>query len=669
MIKLNSLNKEQREAVMHKDGPVVVVAGAGTGKTRTIAYRTAYLLEQGVEPSQILAITFTNKAAREMRERISKMVGEEICSQLTVRTIHSLCVRILREDFDRLGRDPEFSIYDTSDQVGLIRKALVDNGFDPQKNDPRTLLWRIGTVKNLFPAVETEDFQDPVFSTVYHAYNSLLEKNNAVDFDDLLLCTAKLLRKKSVLGKYQDRYRYIMVDEYQDINGCQYDLIKKLAAAHGNLYVVGDDDQSIYGWRGAQVQNILNFERDFKKAREIKLEQNYRSTGTILEAAYEVIKNNQVRRDKKLWTTGARGDLIVVIEAQDENEEAQKVIDYIVALKHKYKMHYGDFAILYRTNAQSRLFEEKFVRLGISYIMVGGTRFFERREIKDVTAYLRAMSNSEDELSLLRIINFPARGIGKKTIERIQQSAIENKIPLFEALANAADCEEFTAKTREGIKSLLSIFGDMRVAAVKNPGNPEQVMKVLFKEVDFRKAYEKACSDANDAKRRFDNVQELLNAVIDFQTAEPGATIEGFLENVALMSDEQEIEEELREDSVVLMTLHSAKGLEFKHVFLVGVEEGYLPHERSEAEGSVDEERRLFYVGMTRARKRLFISHSFNRRRFGDSIPRKPSRFLEEIPAHLVTDGGEDGIEEAREEASQEIARKHLARMQQMFGE
>jgi DNA helicase II / ATP-dependent DNA helicase PcrA len=666
-LKLTSLNEQQREAVLHVDGPIVVVAGAGTGKTRTIAFRTAHLIETGVPPASILAITFTNKAAREMRERISKMVGKETCGMMTVSTIHSLCARILREDIGVLGRDPKFTIFDASDQAGLVRRALVEHGFDPQKYDPRALLWRIGTVKNIFPSAEHEDFNDPLFVRVYETYNKLLEQNNALDFDDLLVFTEKLFENKKVLKKYQDRFRYIMVDEYQDINGCQYSLVRKLASGLRNLYVVGDEDQSIYGWRGARVENILNFEKDFKGARAIKLERNYRSTSFILEAANAVIRNNETRRPKKLWTDKKEGTPVSAIESADEADEASRVISYIIAEKQNHKLRFGDFAILYRTNAQSRLFEEKLVRLGVAYIIVGGTRFFERREIKDVVAYLRAALNPEDEVSLSRIINFPARGIGKTSLEKIREKAAAAKTPLMNAVRLSLSDENIPKKARDGLRLFVGIIDELNKISESAPCRPFDVVRALCEKVDFKKTYEQACTDANEARRRFENVGEFTNAVAEYQRSEPKPTLEGFLENIALMSDEQEIEEDLREDSVVLMTLHSAKGLEFKAVFIVGVEEGYIPHERSEAEGGLEEERRLFYVGMTRARNRLFLSYARSRRRFGESIPRKPSRFIGEIPCHLIEFENREEMDRAIEEAGRVIAEQSIAKIQSLF--
>ncbi|HPI77340.1 MAG TPA: exodeoxyribonuclease V subunit gamma [bacterium] len=665
---LKGLNEQQREAARHVDGPIAVVAGAGTGKTRTIAHRAAYLIEErGVDPSGILAVTFTNKAAREMRERISKMIGSEVCALMTVRTIHSLCSMILREDFSALGRSGEFTICDSSDQTSLVRRALVENGFDPKKNDPVSLLWRIGAVKNAFPDVDREEFEDPVFARVWSTYNKALESANSVDFDDLLIFALKLLGKKEIRTKYQKRFRYIMVDEYQDVNGCQYEIIKRLAAGHGNLYVVGDDDQSIYGWRGAQVKNILNFEQDFKQARVVKLERNYRSTPQILEAAYAVIKNNVERRDKKLWTSEKGGDLVGIIESADETEEAARVVDYIIAEKHSKGLKYGDFAILYRTNAQSRLFEEKLMRHAVSYIMVGGTRFFERREIKDVTAYLRMVANPEDETAALRAAAFPPRGIGKTSLEKIRERAFEEKKPILSAMREAAGAGWLNAKAAEGLRGFVALCDALDEIRRRLPKQPLEMAKKLVGSVNFKAGYERAGADKNEAARRMDNIAEFVNAVEEYQRNEPDSSLEGFLENIALMTDERETELEQKEDSVTLMTLHSAKGLEFKYVVLVGAEEGFTPHERSNFEWELEEERRLFYVGMTRARKKLLISYAGSRRRYGESLLRKPSPYVAEIPPALLTSEDNEEIERAREAAAESISEGHRARMRAML--
>ncbi len=665
MINFNALNREQRDAVRCVKGPVVVVAGAGTGKTRTIAYRTAHMLEVGIEPGAILAITFTNKAAREMRERISAMVGFDTCTDITISTIHSLCARILRDDIDKVGRDTSFTIFDTSDQVGIIRKALAKHGFDPRKNEPRALQFGISTLKNIYPPVDVDDIADPVMSRVFPTYNKMLEDNNALDFDDLLLFAIRVLDIPECRDRYRERFRYVMVDEFQDINDIQYGIVRRLVGKRSNIYVVGDDDQSIYGWRGAVVDNFLNFEEDFAGAREVKLERNYRSTGVILEASGAVIENNEKRRRKKLWTSGKAGDPIGMIEALDEQDEATLVIDCIVGDKQRLNMKYGDFAILYRTNAQSRVFEEKLVRMGISYILIGGTRFFERKEIKDMTAFLRVMHNPEDETALLRVINYPPRGIGATSLDRIRDAALEARRPLFHCLEYAVHSDNIPKKARKGVARFLEVIEAARQKL--KAGGLATAGKFIVDELDIENAVRKSYSDRNEADRRFMNVEEWINSLIEYESNEPKPTIEGYLENVALMTDEQEVDTELKEDSITMMTVHSAKGLEFHTVFIVGAEEKLLPHEKSIQDGSIDEERRLFYVAMTRARRKLYISYAAERRRYGETQPRITSRFVGEIPEELFSYQSVKDIEERRLESGKKLASTSLKRIAMML--
>lgn len=667
MINFKALNKEQREAVRRVKGPVVVVAGAGTGKTRTIAYRTAHMIDSGVRPSSILAITFTNKAAREMRERISAMVGHETCSQITISTIHSLCARILREDIESIdaGRDTGFTIFDTSDQTGIIRKALAEHNFDPRKNDPRTLLFAIGAIKNIYPPVATGEIADPVISRVLPTYNEMLRACNALDFDDLLLLAAAVLDVPACREKYRDRFRYIMVDEFQDINDVQFGIVRRLVDKKKNIYVVGDDDQSIYGWRGAVVDNFLNFEEDFTGAREIKLERNYRSTAVILQAAGAVIENNEKRRNKKLWTSDRTGEPITMIEPLNERDEATLVIDSIIGEKQKRNLKYGDFAILYRTNAQSRLFEEKFMRMGISYILVGGTRFFERKEIKDMTAFLRVMHNPEDETALLRVINYPPRGVGATSLDRIRDAAIEARRPLFHYLEYAAQGDDIPARARSGIFAFLELIeaGRQKLASA----GLAAAGRFFVEELDIENSIRKAYSDRNEADRRFMNVEEWINSLVEYEAHEPKPTIEGYLENVALMTDEQEVDTELKEDSVTMMTVHSAKGLEFHTVYIVGAEEKFMPHEKSIQDGSIDEERRLFYVAMTRARRKLCISAAAERKRYGNKEPRITSRFVGEIPEELFSYESVKDIAERRKESGKRLASESMKRIAQLL--
>lgn len=665
MLDLMSLNEMQREAVLAVDGPVAVIAGAGTGKTRTIVFRTAFLLSRGIKPENILSITFTNKAAREMRDRISSMVGKETCAAMTVSTIHSMCARILRDDIAVLGREPKFSIFDTSDQQGLIRRALVDHGLDPKKHDPYVLLSRISAVKSIFPPVDADDFADQVLYKIFHAYNTLLEKNNALDFDDLLGFTVRVLNNKKVREKYQERYHYIMVDEFQDINDIQYQIVRHLTGDRKNLYVVGDDDQSIYGWRGAVVDNILEFEEDFPGAKVIMLEQNYRSTGNILAASGALIENNEKRRKKKLWTTGDAGELIGLYGMANDMEEASLVIDMIYTEKQLDRYKYGDFAILYRTNAQSRPFEEKLMRMGISYTMIGGTRFFERKEVKDMTSFLRILANPEDDVALLRVINFPTRGIGASSIEKFQAMALEVKSAMFPLIHKAADNADIPIKARDGIKAFMKIMDEAR-GKLETDGLAETA-RFLFSELKIEETFAKLYQDKNEFDRRLDNVREWVNAVADYHYTERNPTIEGFLENVALMTEEKEEDIDLKEDSVVLMTMHSAKGLEFKVVYIVGAEEKIIPHDRSIKDGTVDEERRLFYVGMTRAKKKLRITYADERRQFGETTRRLPSRFIGETPANLLTEESPEEMEEMRKEANRVAADVGMEKLRKLM--
>ncbi len=664
-VKLATLNKEQREAVLHIDGPIVVVAGAGTGKTRTIVYRTANLIESGIPPPSILAITFTNKAAREMRERISAMIGREKCGEMTISTIHSLCVRILRQEISTLGREPSFTICDSSDQAAIVRRALRDNNFNPEQHDPRNFLSRISAVKSIFPPVDELSFNDPVFAIIYKAYQTHLEKNNLLDFDDLLSFAARALEDKKICLKWSEKYRYVMVDEFQDVNDIQYYIVRRLVSAHKNIYVVGDDDQSIYGWRGAVVDNILNFEHIFTGAKIVKLERNYRCTGNILRAATEVIANNSQRRPKTLWTEAAPGDPITIIEVENESIEADAVVSRIMAEHTTSNRNYGDFAILYRTNAQSRPFEEKLMALGMRYIMVGGTKFYERKEVKDMNSYFRVAHNHEDEEALLRIINFPPRGIGKTTKDKLLATAVARGVPLLDVLREASTGDTVSRKAADGIRSLLAILDNIK-ASSEGP-RLANAARELVAALDIKNVLENTNSDKNEAARRFENVEEWVNAVTDYCLSDTAPSLAGFMEHVTLSTDERELDTELREDAVTLMTVHSAKGLEFKYVFIAGVEQNNFPHERSIAEGGIEEERRLFYVAMTRARKKLFLTFARNRRRMGESFHRRQSMFIAEIPDSTVTWEGNAEMAAAQEIASQMAEERGLSMLAALF--
>ena len=621
-INWKKLNDAQRDAVRITQGPVLVVAGAGTGKTRTIAFRTAHLLDSGADPGNILGITFTNKAARSMRERVSALVGRDTAALITLSTIHSLCARILRQDIAALGRDPQFS---------------------------------------------AQAFDDPQALAIYNRYNALLEKNNALDFDDLLLFAARLLRDhKDVLAKYHQRYRFLMVDEFQDINNVQYDLLFLLAQGSGNIYAVGDEDQSIYGWRGACMDHIRNFEKAFPGARIVKLEKNYRSTQQILEASNVLISHNAGRRDKRLVSARGPGFGVRVLAAASDRDEAEAVIDRIISEKHKTHLKFSDFGVLFRTNAQSRLFEEMLINRGIAYVLVGGTKFYERKEIKDLLAYLRFAANPQDAAALDRIINYPTRGIGKKSVDAIVDYAMARGKPAGFALRDADLLTQLPDRARTGVEFFCAIMDEFRERGSQRP--MANSVRWLIEQLKFKDVLEKASDNVNDARRRLDNMHELVSSMADYEAANRAqASLAGFLENAALLTDERESDEDLKEDSVALMTMHSAKGLEFTVAFVVGCEEGYLPHERSmDTDAEIQEERRLMYVGMTRAMKRLFLSWAGARRRFGDMIRRKPSRFLAEIESAVEYDDMDHVRDQARD-AYRDIAKSKFDRFKKLF--
>lgn len=634
---LQGLNKEQALAVQTTDGPMLILAGAGSGKTKVLTCRIAHLLQQGVAPYRILAITFTNKAAAEMRERVDRMAGET-AKDVWLFTFHAFCARLLRRDIDKLeGYGNNFAIYDTSDAQNVVKQVLKEMNLDEKRFQPAGLCARISSAKNqlLSPvdyAKAANDFYEEKAAQIYASYQEKLRQNNALDFDDLLLLTVQLLQENAeVREKYQDKFQYIMVDEYQDTNHVQYLLTKLLAGKHRNICVVGDADQSIYGWRGADIQNILDFEKDYPDAKLIKLEQNYRSTQVILDAANAVIENNTGRKPKNLWTDNGTGREITYFQAMDERDEARFVIEQLQRLQQEEKMRLGDMAVLYRTNTQSRVFEEMLIKSGISYNMVGGTKFYERKEIKDILAYLRVIFNPNDSLSLLRIINVPRRGIGDATLGRLQVYAAENGLHLFEVLSNAAAVPGLNSRFVGKLDELSGIIFELMGEAEEVP------VKQLIEDVMQRTGYleELQLSKNVQDQSRVDNLMELLSVAEDFAKGGEENTLENFLANVALVSDIDDAE--LGEDAVTLMTLHSAKGLEFPVVFLAGMEEGIFPHARTLMdEEEIEEERRLCYVGITRAEKYLFMSNARMRTIYGHTVSYPPSRFLQEVPRGLL---------------------------------
>ena len=634
---LTGLNKEQQQAVQHTEGPLLILAGAGSGKTKVLTVRIAHLLAQGVNPYEILAITFTNKAAKEMKSRVEGLVGD-VANRIWLSTFHSFCAKFLRFELDNfLGYNSNFTIYDTSDSQAVIKAALKALNLDDKYYPVGAMIGAISDAKNklLFASdfrKQARDFYQEKVADVYEYYERELRKNNALDFDDLLLVAVKLLQSnEAVLDKYSKRFRYVMIDEYQDTNHAQYLLAKLLASHWKNIAVVGDADQSIYAWRGADIQNILDFEKDYPNCTSIKLEQNYRSTKIILDAANAVIENNEGRPKKNLWTDKTEGAKIQHFTAQSEHEEAAFIGDTIAKKHDIHGVPYGDMAILYRTNAQSRVLEEALIKRALPYTMVGGTKFYDRKEIKDVLAYLRVLYNPFDDLSLLRIINVPKRSIGATTVAKLQDYARANGTSLFMTLTQLHLVDTIKGKTKEKLEE----FGILIFTLVAEMED-KTVLDILESILD-RTGYLAQLEESTDPQdqARVENIGELLSVAKDFQDTNPTGTVEDFLEQVALVNDVDSFEQE--ESKVTLMTLHAAKGLEFPIVFLGGLEEGLFPHSRTLMNPEeIEEERRLAYVGITRAEKELYISNATTRTVFGRTSSYLPSRFIDEIPEELV---------------------------------
>ena len=634
---LTGLNKEQQQAVQHTEGPLLILAGAGSGKTKVLTVRIAHLLAQGVNPYEILAITFTNKAAKEMKSRVEGLVGD-VANRIWLSTFHSFCAKFLRFELNNfLGYNSNFTIYDTSDSQAVIKAALKALNLDDKYYPVGAMIGAISDAKNklLFASdfrKQARDFYQQKVADVYEYYERELRKNNALDFDDLLLVAVKLLQSnEAVLDKYSKRFRYVMIDEYQDTNHAQYLLAKLLASHWKNIAVVGDADQSIYAWRGADIQNILDFEKDYANCTSIKLEQNYRSTKIILDAANAVIENNEGRPKKNLWTDKTEGAKIQHFTAQSEHEEAAFIGDTIAKKHDIHGVPYGDMAILYRTNAQSRVLEEALIKRALPYTMVGGTKFYDRKEIKDVLAYLRVLYNPFDDLSLLRIINVPKRSIGATTVAKLQDYARANGTSLFMTLTQLHLVDTIKGKTKEKLEE----FGILIFTLVAEMED-KTVLDILESILD-RTGYLAQLEESTDPQdqARAENIGELLSVAKDFQDTNPTGTVEDFLEQVALVNDVDSFEQE--ESKVTLMTLHAAKGLEFPIVFLGGLEEGLFPHSRTLMNPEeIEEERRLAYVGITRAEKELYISNATTRTVFGRTSSYLPSRFIDEIPEELV---------------------------------
>ncbi len=633
----DTLNEQQQEAVFCTEGPLLLLAGAGSGKTRVLTHRIAYLMDQGVNPYHIMAITFTNKAAKEMRERVDDLVGYG-AEHIWVSTFHSTCVRILRRHIDKLGYGNSFTIYDADDQKSLIKQICKQYKIDTKMMPERKIINEISSAKDEFMTpseYETRhqyDFKKKKIAQIYKEYQRQLKANNALDFDDLIFKTVELFQfHPEVLDYYQERFRYIMVDEYQDTNTIQFQLVSMLARKYHNLCVVGDDDQSIYKFRGANVKNILNFENVFPEAVTIKLEQNYRSTKNILNAANEVIKHNKGRKAKKLWTENEEGDLIEFHQYGTEYEEARQIIDKIEALSNE-GYDYKNMAILYRTNAQSRVFEESFMIKNIPYRIVGGTNFYQRKEVKDILSYLKVVDNGLDDLAVRRIINVPRRGIGAATIEKINVYAVEHNISFLDACF-LADHIETLGNAKKKINGFADLIRDFR--RKMEEGSLEELFKYITEETGY--IADLKAEETEEAEGRIENINELLNKVVTYEQEAEEASLSELLEEIALVADIDNLEDS--DNRVVLMTLHSAKGLEFPYVFICGMEDGIFPSYMtvmSENDDDMEEERRLCYVGITRAKKKLYLSAAKRRMMQGRTQFNKVSRFIDEIPEQLL---------------------------------
>ena len=642
---LAELSPAQREAVEAIGGPVLILAGPGSGKTRVIIHRVAYMIQVcGVGPRRIMAVTFTNKAAREMGERLHRLASGSV-DDLTLGTFHAICARILRRDGRSIGVDSKFVIYDDEDHLSLIKRSIQEVGLDPKQYAPRAIGLAISAAKShmLTPKDYIQhgrSYFEEVVGRVYERYQQLLTECDALDFDDLLMKVVQLFRRNTeILSKYQARYLHLLVDEFQDTNLVQYELIKQLGGKYRNICVVGDPDQSIYSWRFADPRNILNFEKDYPEAKLVLLQQNYRSTKTILETASGIISANQERKPKDLWTNNEMGELTTIVEAYTEQEEAQFVVSEVERLVGQGKVRLGDCAVMYRTNAQSRVIEEAFVRYGTPYKLVAGTRFYERREVKDIIAYLRLIQNPSDSVSLLRIINVPVRGIGQRSQSELSRWARDLGVLEYRALQLIAKSEKdgnqppFSSRIRQALAGFVGLIEGLIAHSRKLN------LVDLFSLVAESFGYKEYILNGTDGEERWDNILELRSVAQQYRDLEPSEGLAAFLEGVTLVSDVDSLDG--KGDSVTLITLHQAKGLEFPVVFIVGMEEGILPHFRSfDDQTQMEEERRLSYVGVTRAKQRVYLVRAFRRILMGSSTVNAPSRFLQDIPQHLITGGG-----------------------------
>ena len=672
MLNLSTLNPQQRLAVETIHGPVLILAGAGTGKTRVITFRIAHMVERGIAPGNILGVTFTNKAAREMQERVNKLLPKSrVKSSIakadqenrpTICTFHSLCVRILRVHIEKLGYKKNFIIYDESEQLAAVKKILSAISAKGEKTDPGAILAMLSKFKN--GGESSKAFGDPsVRALAQHIakrYESALHACNAVDFDDLILLTLQLFREHpAALAACREKYKYVMVDEYQDTNAAQFELVHALTQEHRNFCVVGDDDQSIYGWRGAEVANLLNMEKHFPEIKVVKLEQNYRSTTTILNAANAIIKNNVQRRGKSLWSSKGAGSKIQLATYNHDEDEARETVVQIEFKRLAHRIPWQDCAILFRTNQQARPIEMELRKAGVKYHLIGGQSFFDRREIKDFLAYVKMFVNPNDDISLLRIANVPARGLSDVTMERLLAASHERKCSVFTAMKNPLVTTTFLKNTRESIEAFVE-FVERTQSHLNQGGNEfrlETWAENFLNEAGYFAELRRGEKNIEIGDGRVRNLKEMM-ATMDGVGNSPSERLENFLENITLDSD-REAEKENTQDAVTLITMHSCKGLEFPHVFVVGLEDGLLPHSRSKVEGTMDEERRLFYVAVTRAMQTLTISHCSGRKKYGQLLPCHPSPFLRELPEELV----EHSDEKSKTPVAQESGKNLFAAM------
>ncbi len=683
MLNLGSLNPQQRLAAETLKGPVLILAGAGTGKTRVITFRIAHMVERGIAPGNILGVTFTNKAAREMQERVRKLIPKPRNSKSenrdskperpTICTFHSLCVRILRQHIEKLGYKRNFVIYDESEQISAVKKILAQISAKGEKTDPHAILSLLSRYKN--GGERSKAFADEsvraMAEHIRKRYESALHACNAVDFDDLILLTLRLFKEHpEALEACRAKYRYVMVDEYQDTNAAQFELVHFLTQEHRNLCVVGDDDQSIYGWRGAEISNLLDMEKHFPEVKVVKLEQNYRSTNTILRAANTIIKNNLRRRGKQLWSDKGDGPKITLHAFTDDEEESRTIVDQINYARLAHRIPWGDNAILFRTNQQSRPLETALRTAGVRYHLIGGQSFFDRREIRDFLAYLKTFLNPDDDVSLLRIANTPARGLSDVTMERLLGASHERKSSVFAAMKNPAVTTTFMAKTRESIESFVEFIERTQSVLTRTddsqPPDPRPSPLLsswaehFLDEIGYFNELRRSEKNPEASENRVRNLKELMVTMdkAGSPTESPSERLHAFLEDITLDTEREE-EDEKPGDAVTLITMHSCKGLEFPHVYVVGLEDGLLPHSRSKVEGTLDEERRLFYVAITRAMKTLTISHCGGRKKYGQLLPCHPSQFLKELPEDLI----EHGDEKAKTPVTTESGKNMFAAM------